>query len=141
MSDSVTVRFATPDDLAWCHAFDDHLAAPTLQHKLHVDEIILAERDGERVGYLRLEYLWSLLPYIALIRVIDTHQRQGVGRALLAFCTDHLRTQDDTELLRSSQANEAAPQAWHRHMGFEECGFLAGINAGKIGEVFFRKRL
>ncbi len=141
MSGSFAVRFATPDDFAWCHAFDDHLAVPALQHKLHTGEIILAERDGERVGYLRLEYLWSLLPYIALIRVIDSHQRQGVGRALLTFCTNHLRTQGHSVLLSSSQADEAAPQAWHRHMGFEECGFLAGINDGGIGEVFFRKSL
>jgi hypothetical protein len=37
--------------------------------------------------------------------------------------------------------DESAPQAWHRWMGFEECGFLAGMNEGGVGEVFFRKAL
>jgi len=44
-------------------------------------------------------------------------------------------------LFSSSQANEPEPQAWHRHVGFEECGFIAGINEGGVGEVFFRKVL
>jgi hypothetical protein len=30
---------------------------------------------------------------------------------------------------------------WHRHMGFVECGFLAGVNSGGVGEVFFVKSL
>ena len=37
--------------------------------------------------------------------------------------------------------NEAEPQAWHRAAGFRECGIIAGINEGGIGEVFFRKEL
>jgi hypothetical protein len=26
-------------------------------------------------------------------------------------------------------------------MGFKECGIIAGINRGDIGEIFFRKQL
>jgi len=35
--------------------------------------------------------------------------------------------------------DEPEPQAWHRHMGFVECGIINGINENGIGEVFFRK--
>lgn len=45
-----------------------------------------------------------------------------------------------TKLYSSSQANEAEPQQWHRHMGFAECGIINGINDG-IGEVLFVKPL
>ena len=44
-------------------------------------------------------------------------------------------------LYSSSQVDEPPPQAWHRHMGFQECGIIAGINEGGVGEVFFRKAL
>ena len=37
----------------------------------------------------------------------------------------------------SSQVDEAEPQAWHRHIGFVECGILAGLNEGDVGEVFY----
>ena len=44
-------------------------------------------------------------------------------------------------LYSSSQADEPEAQAWHRRMGFEECGIVSGINEGGIGEVFFRRPL
>ncbi|MEI2692989.1 MAG: GNAT family N-acetyltransferase [Anaerolineae bacterium] len=109
--------------------------------KIEAQEILVAEANGALVGYLRLEFLWSLVPYIALIHVLPEYQRQGAGHALLAFLEDRLRRQGHTVLYSSSQADEAEPQAWHRHMGFVECGFVAGINAGGVGEIFFRKQL
>jgi GNAT superfamily N-acetyltransferase len=134
------VRFATPGDVTWCVAHDD-LPADVLLRKIAVEEILLAERDPGRVGFLRLEYLWSVVPYIGMIRVLEPYRSQGVGRALLVFLEDYLRAHGHTVLLSSSQVNEPLPQAWHRHMGFVECGILTGINEGGVGEVFFRKAL
>jgi ribosomal protein S18 acetylase RimI-like enzyme len=93
------------------------------------------------VGYLRFEYLWSIVPYIALIRVSPAVRRRGVGRALLADLENRLRAQGQVAVYSSSQADEPEPQAWHRHIGFQECGFIGGINGNGIGEVFFRKDL
>jgi ribosomal protein S18 acetylase RimI-like enzyme len=137
----ILVRFAIPEDLAWCETRDHHIPPAIIAHKIGQTEILVAEVAGERAGYLRLEYLWSVVPYIALIGVVEPHRRQGVGRALLDFLEAHLRGAGRTILLSSSQVNEAEPQAWHRHMGFEECGILTGINPGGVGEVFFRKAL
>jgi hypothetical protein len=52
-----------------------------------------------------------------------------------------LRGQGCPALYSSSQADEPEAQAWHRRVGFEECGLIAGINRGGVGEVFFRKQL
>jgi GNAT superfamily N-acetyltransferase len=134
------VRLAGPGDLDWCAALD-HIPAAIIARKIAVDEILIAEMAGERVGVLRLEYLWSEVPYVALIWVLEPYRQQGVGRALLAFLESFLRARGRTVLMSSSQVNEPEPQSWHRHMGFAECGFLAGINPGSVGEVFFRKAL
>jgi ribosomal protein S18 acetylase RimI-like enzyme len=139
-SGDLVVRFATPDDLDWLAAQDD-IPAAIITRKIAVSEMVIAALTGQRVGFLRLEYLWSTLPYIAMIRVIEAHRQQGIGRALLVFLASYLRDQGHSVLLSSSQADEPPPQAWHRHMGFEECGILSGINAGGVGEVFFRKTL
>ncbi len=136
----VHIRFAAAGDLDWCAAHE-HVSAPVIARKIPHDEIVIAELDGERVGLLRLEYLWSMVPYIALIRVVDPYQRQGIGRALLHFVETTLRAHGHSVLMSSSQVDEPPPQAWHRHMGFVECGILAGINEGGVGEVFFRKAL
>jgi GNAT superfamily N-acetyltransferase len=137
----LAVRFARPADRDWCAAQDPHASPELLSQKIAAGEVAVAERDGRAVGYLRLEYLWATLPFISLIRVLEEERRQGVGRAILAFLEAALRGRGHDLLLSSSQVDEPSPQAWHRAVGFEECGILVGVNAGGVGEVFFRKRL
>lgn len=136
----VTVRPATHADFSFVSQ-DGYLEERIVRRKIEEGEVFVAHRGGEPVGYLRLERLWSKLPYIELIRVLEPHRRSGVGRALLSFAEATVAAEGHDVLYSSSQADEPAPQAWHRRMGFEECGLLAGVNEGGIGEVFFRKRL
>lgn len=142
MTDRVEVRFAHQTDLDGCIALD-HPTTPAevIKRKIEQREVIVAEKAGQLVGYLRLEYLWSSVPYIGFVWVVGDQRRQGIGRAILHVLEDILREQGHTTLYSSSQANEPEPQAWHRHVGFEECGIIAGINEGGIGEIFFRKDL
>ncbi len=148
MSEEIVIRFARFDDLDFAYQ-DGYIPAAVLKRKIdaqvalnpdRIEEIVIAEWNGKRVGYVRLEYLWSIVPYIALIRVLPEYRRQGVGKALLRFIETFLRDAGHEALYSSSQADEPEPQAWHRYMGFEECGFIAGINDG-VGEVIFCKSL
>ena len=148
MSGEIAIRFARVDDLDFAYQ-DGYIPAKTLKPKIEaqlalnpdcIEDVVIAEWNGKRVGYVRIEYLWSIVPYIALIRVLLEYRRQGVGKALLRFIETFLRDAGHEALYSSSQADEPEPQAWHRHVGFVECGFIAGINAG-VGEVFFRKSL
>lgn len=140
MTDENLVRHATLDDLDFV-AQDRYIPTEVVRRKIEQQEVVVAKRRGSPVGYARLEYLWSTVPYIALIWVLPEHRRQGAGKAMLRFMEDYLRENGHQQLFSSSQVDEAEPQAWHRHVGFEECGLIGGINDGGIGEVFFRKRL
>ena len=142
MTDQIKVRFANQVDLDECIALDHPITpAEVIKRKVEQREVTVAEKGGRLVGYLRFEYLWSVVPYIALIWVVEDQRQQGIGRALLHYLENVLLEQGHTVLYSSSQANEPGPQAWHRHVGFEECGFITGINEGGIGEVFFHKNL
>ena len=138
--ESVAVRFATQADLEFVGS-DGFIPQQVVAHKIDLAEVVVAEVGGQLAGYLRLEYLWSLVPYVALIWVTPEWQRQGAGRAMLTFVSEFLRQNGHDALYSSSQADEPAPQAWHRHVGFEECGIITGLNAGGVGEIFFCKRL
>ena len=142
MADPINIRFAHPADLDGCLALD-HATVPAeiVKLKITAREIVVAEKAGQLVGYLRLEYLWSLVPYIALIWVVADQRRQGIGKALLHYLENALLDGGHAALYSSSQADETEPQAWHRHVGFRECGIIAGINEGGVGEIFFRKEL
>ena len=148
MSDEIVIRFGRLDDLDFAYQ-DGYIPDEVLKRKIEahialnpdrIEDIVIAEWNGERVGYVRLEYLWSIVPYISLIQVLPQYRRQGVGKALIQFIETFLRDAGHEALYSSAQADEPEPQAWHRHIGFEECGFIAGINDG-IGEVFFRRSL
>lgn len=140
MQKEITVRTATENDLSFV-AQDGYLPDPIVRRKVNEGDVFLALRANEPVGYLRLEWLWSKLPYIELVRVVEPHRRAGVGRALLAHVEAEVVARGQHMLYSSSQADEPEPQAWHRRMGFAECGLLAGLNEGGVGEVFFRKPL
>lgn len=139
--DNLEIRLAQADDLAWCVQTDLHVPEEVLRRKIELHEVILAEVEDRIIGCLRLEYLWSLVPYISVIYVWEDYQRRGVGRAILEYAQELLVGKGHKVLLSSSSADEPAPQAWHRAVGFRECGFIAGINEDGIGEVFFRKEL
>lgn len=137
----VRVRLSDADDLGWYEAEDRTIPPEAARRKTEAQEVFIAELDGRRAGHLRLDFLWSKFPFIALIRVLPEFQRQGVGQGLLEFIENRLRDKGHDTLYSSSQVNAREAQAWHRHLGFEECGILDGVNPGGIGEVFFRKRL
>jgi len=137
---SIAVRFAQPADLELVSR-DGSIPREVVARKIGLEEVIVAEMDGEAVGYIRLEYLWSIVPYLALIYVLEAHRGSGVGRALLEFTADHLRALGHERLYSSSQENEPDPQAWHRHMGFEEAGGIDRINEDGSTELFFRLEL
>jgi GNAT superfamily N-acetyltransferase len=138
--EDVSVRFAVPADLDFV-SHDGFIPQEVIVRKVAQSEVFVAEAGGQPVGYLRLEYLWSLVPYVALIWVVPEYRKRGVGRAMIAFIGEFLRQNGHEVVYSSSQVNEPAPQAWHRYVGFEECGVINGINEGGIGEVFFRKFL
>lgn len=138
---TVQFRFAEAKDLKTCLAFDHVKNAVRLNASIMQKEIIIAESYHVAIGYLRMDYLWLRIPFIGLIKLKPAYQGYGLGKKLLTFLEDHLRSHGATFLLSSSQTNEKRPQQWHRAMGFSECGVLNGLNEDGAGEIFYVKSL
>ncbi len=137
----VQIRMAVAEDLSWLVSHDRRIPPEVQAAKVSAQEVLLAERGGQRVGLLRLDFLWSKQAYIDLLWVLEPHRRMGVGKAFLRFLDVHLSGLGCRTLLSSSQVDEPEPQVWHRRVGFSECGVLTGINEGSVGELFFRRRV
>lgn len=137
----LNVRFAIEKDIEACISFDHSKKRGIISNKIEMKEIIVAEYDAAIIGYLKIEYIWSILPYISLIYIKKEFRGNGIGTKMLKFLESFLLSKGYRLLLSSSQVNEIEPQSWHRSKGFEECGILSGINEGGIGEVFFKKML
>ena len=137
---NISVRFAEESDyeyLHWQHPLKDEV----LLHQIQSRHIMVAIVDGKHVGHIRYEFMWGHLPFLSLIMVKTRYQRQGIGKELLSFLEDVLKLHDHSYYISSSMENEPKPQAWHKHMGFQEIGLLSNINENRIGETFFRKVL
>ena len=141
MAADISVRLAHAHDLNWLAEHDGHLDALALAAKLARSEVLIAEVGGAPAGLLRFDWLWSSVPFIAQVRVLQRFRRLGVGRALVDALTDQAGASGARLLLSSATGNEPEPQAWHRALGFEECGRLSGINEGDVAEVVFQRRL
>jgi GNAT superfamily N-acetyltransferase len=135
------VRFGGIDDFEWCVVEDFIVPEQVIRNKIINNEIIIAEADGNPIGYIRLEFILTNIPYIGLIFVLKDYQKEGIGSKMLNFLEDHLKKLGHDFLLSSSDADQADAQAWYRGIGFVECGIMTGINEGGIGEIFFRKNL
>lgn len=136
----IEVRLAKQDDKNFLSRHHQ-LSLERMLCKIIGGEVVVLIVNGVLAGQLRWDLLWSQIPYIELIFIEEQYRNQGLSRNLLGFLEGYLKQRGFTALLSSSQVDEADPQAWHRRMGFVECGMINGLNDGGIGEVFFKKDL
>jgi len=154
---SAKVRFAELKDLDFCIKSDfKHVDAyrgrgfmkKYLRRRIEAKDVIVAEVDGNPVGYLRIEYLGLIIPSLGIIVIDEKYRRKGIGTAMISFLEEYLLkhsghkvfTYDSNAVLYSSaEATAIESQAWHRAARFVECGIIAGCNEGGIGEIFSEK--
>ncbi len=107
MADSkVSVREATEADLAWCLSTDGHLDEAALLFKIRAREILVADSDGVPAGLLRFDLMWSAVPFIAQLRVLEPYRRQGVGQALLRAVEEGARARGSIAVLLGPTARQ-----------------------------------
>lgn len=135
------IRFAEINDLDSCVELDLHKNIDTIKNKISMKEVIVAESNNEVIGCLKIEYIWTHLPFISYIVIKNDFRASGVGKSMLTFSEEYLRNNGQDTLLSSTMTDALRPQKWHLKMGFVECGMLCGINDDGVGEIFFKKAL
>jgi N-acetylglutamate synthase-like GNAT family acetyltransferase len=134
----VVTRFARQEDLPRVCELDSVPGEPVTRRLITEQRVVVIEQNRKIVGLIRLEYLWTVVPYIGLIWIEPDYRKRGLSKRLLDFVCDHLRRNGHESLFSSSQADEPEPQAWHRHVGFVDSGRIEGINRGGEDEIVFR---
>lgn len=136
----LNIKFANQNDLESAMELDLHKNKDVISNKIDRKEVIVAELEGEVVGCLKIEYLWTHMPFISYIVVKENLRASGIGERLLNFLENYLKEEKGSKFLLSSSMTDATKaQRWHMRRGFKECGFISSINEEGIGEVFFRK--
>ena len=65
------IRFANQKDLKATREFDLHKNEEVISNKIDMKEVIVSELDNKVVGCLKIEYIWTHIPFISYIVVKD----------------------------------------------------------------------
>lgn len=87
------IRFANQKDLKATMEFDLHKNEEVISNKIDMKEVIVAELDNKVVGCLKIEYIWTHIPFISYIVVKDGLRGSGIGESLLNFLEGYLKQQ------------------------------------------------
>ncbi len=137
---NINIDFATKQDELFIRK-NVELTSEFFNRKVKYNEIFVAKVENKQVGFLIFDYLWSEVPFMASIWINPEYRKIGIGKSMLNYFKQYLSDNNYTMLFSSSMENAKEAQAWHKHMGFKECGFISEINDDNTGEVFFRKSL
>jgi ribosomal protein S18 acetylase RimI-like enzyme len=140
-----TVQFAQPGDQEHCERIDRTMGFETArtihQQAIAQGRALVARHADQVVGYLRYGFLWDgELPVIQMIRIVPEGRRRGVGRALMLALEQHLKQQQISRLLSSTDETNRHSLLFHQALGFQECGKLA-INLDGTQEISLQKAL
>jgi len=111
-----------------------------------MDCVLVAERDGEVVGFTTAEYeAWNRRVGVRHLFVAAQYRRSGIGRALLDHLDTFARSAGARCLwLDTPNVNYPAIQ-FYRHMGFRLCGLdeslydPAGPGGNEVALFFVRE--
>ncbi len=132
----MNIRFACLNDLERCLDLDLHKKKEQIKNKIINNEVIVCDIYKDIVACLKIEYIWTHVPFISYIVIDENFKNKNISRKLLDFLKEFLKVRGYNYLLSSTMTNAVNAQNWHKHMGFEECGFISSINSG-VGELFY----
>ena len=132
------IRAALTADLDWLAAHDRHIAREELAEGIRLGRVLVMERDGERIGWLRWNLFWDNTPFMNLLFLLDGHRRQGHGRALVTRWETDMAARGHKLVMTSTQSDEDA-QHFYRRLGWRDAGAL--LLPGEPAELLFIKEL
>lgn len=132
------IRPAAASDLPFLTAHDAHIAPDELSRVVAAGRVLIAEPDGEPVGWLRWGMFWDSTPFMNLLYVLDGFRGQGVGRSLVMVWEEQLRQSGFSLAMTSTAADECA-QHFYRRLGYCDVGGF--IPSGEPYELIFIKQL
>ena len=100
-------------------------------------EILIAEEEGEVVGFLFMEKPYGGVSYCAWVGVVEEMKKRGVGRKLMEFWEEEAIKKGCHKLMLLTQTasnRNIFPRYGFREEGFEEKSWF-GLNAWIFGKV------
>ena len=135
---NVTTNVASAADLAFLGDVDTHVSPDTLADLVCLGRVMVAEVDGEAVGFLRWGLFWDQVPFMNLLWVLPDWRGQGVGTTLVGAWEKSQLAAGHDLVLTSTMSNERS-QHFYRRLGYVDTGAL--LLPDEPAELILRKPL
>ena len=118
---NLTIRMAGQADLPFLAAHDRHIAAEELRYAVQRQRVLLAEADGQPVGWLRYNLFWDNTPFMNLLFLLEPYRGSGIGRALTKQWENAMAEQGYRTVMTSTAADEYA-QHFYTKLEYKAAG-------------------
>lgn len=134
----ITIRMAIEDDFPFLEKNDRHIRLNEIKMLIGQDRILLAEIDGETVGWLRWSLFWDNTPFMNMLYFLDGFRGKGYGRQIVEHWENQMRQEGYDTVMTSSLSDEQA-QHFYRKLGYVDSGSL--LLPGEALEIIFTKKI
>jgi GNAT superfamily N-acetyltransferase len=135
---AVCARLANATDVDWLTAHEQHIQRAVIAEKTTRNEILMADLDGERIGWLRWNYFWDEVPFMNLLFIVEPLRGRAYGRVLVDAWEGSMRANGHRRVLTSTLSDERA-QHFYRRLGYRDTGAL--LLPGEALEIILMKEL
>ena len=125
-ANAILIRIAESGDLHFLKAHDKHISESELKNAIGRGHVLMAEKSGETVGWLRYNYFWDNTPFMNMLFISSEHRGKKYGTSLVAYWEGQMKNSGFNAVMTSTQANECA-QHFYQKLGYKVIGgFLMG---------------
>lgn len=106
------------------HCFPDPYPLSLLDqlYRSHPSGFIVAELDGEVIGYAIGTMRWGGVGHVLAIAVDPPHRMRGIGSMLMENLTDRLRAEGAKKIRLEVRRSNLGARQFYRALGFREEG-------------------
>ena len=134
----INIRYIENKDYLWLKEHDNHISEEVLNKKIENNEILVIEKYGKIIGWLRYNLFWDNIPFMNMIYFLEEYRKIGLGKLLVNFWENEMKNNGYKNVLTSTQSNEDA-QHFFRKLGYTEIGGFKYFNDPY--EIMFQKIL
>ncbi|MCL2637437.1 MAG: GNAT family N-acetyltransferase [Oscillospiraceae bacterium] len=117
----MNIRYAEHKDADIINTHDEWINREMLIKKIE-DKQIYVVYDGDNfVGWLRYGLFWDTTPFMNMLYLLERYRGKGIGKQLVIFWENDMKSKGYKTLLTSSAQNEYA-QHFYTKLGYESIG-------------------
>lgn len=132
----MTIRSAQEKDIATISKYDIHVSKEELYNLVQLKRVLIAEEDGDFVGWLRYNLFWDNTPFMNMLYLLDNYRGKGYGKQLVLYWEEEMSHQNYKTVMTSTASVEYA-QHFYIKMGYKTVGGF--IPKGESYEIILSK--